>query len=171
MLLLHVSVKFKFKIVGLASGTERVLAGVEETSGPKVGRYRVNVQNINAIVGVFKKSAREADVVLVDEIDGWSCRRGRLQRWSSASLRLTSRSSRLVVFFLHKARILAFTRNGGVRLQRAHRACAGRYRASLSGAPQAGNPAPCKCNYCRCAARWRWRSICSPRLRLPARRA
>lgn len=45
------------------------LAHVDRTDGPKVGRYRVNVDNVDTMyTAAFQRAFEDADIVIVDEI-------------------------------------------------------------------------------------------------------
>lgn len=58
-----------FDIVDVMTGDTRVLAHVDRTESPSVGKYRVNVDNVDAICAfAFARAFEDADVVLVDEI-------------------------------------------------------------------------------------------------------
>lgn len=58
-----------FEIVDVASGDSRVLAHVDQSEGPSVGKYRVNVPNVDAICRTaFSRALESADFVVVDEI-------------------------------------------------------------------------------------------------------
>lgn len=58
-----------FRIVDLATGDDAVMAHVDRDQGPRVGKYRVDVDAVERVAMQALESAREdADVVLVDEI-------------------------------------------------------------------------------------------------------
>ncbi len=58
-----------FKIVDMSTGGEKILAHVEEKDGPKVGKYTVNVENVDEISReVISKGLERADVLMIDEI-------------------------------------------------------------------------------------------------------
>jgi len=58
-----------FCVEDLNTHEEGILAEVGLTSGPRVGRYVVNLRDLNAIgVGAIQRSIETAEVVLVDEI-------------------------------------------------------------------------------------------------------
>lgn len=58
-----------FRIVDLATGEDEVMAHVDHDEGPRVGKYRVDVEAVDRIARQALETAREdADVVLVDEI-------------------------------------------------------------------------------------------------------
>lgn len=58
-----------FEIMDLTTGDARVLAHVDQADGPSVGKYRVNVENIDTIcASAIPRAFEEADVLLVDEI-------------------------------------------------------------------------------------------------------
>jgi nucleoside-triphosphatase len=58
-----------FKVVDLASGEEGTLASVDQPSGPRVGKYRVNIQDFERVALLALNYAlEECDVVCVDEL-------------------------------------------------------------------------------------------------------
>jgi nucleoside-triphosphatase len=58
-----------FEIVDLMSSDSRVLAHVDRADGPTVGKYRVNVEGVDAICeAAFERALADADVLIVDEI-------------------------------------------------------------------------------------------------------
>lgn len=58
-----------FEIVDIMTDESVVLAHVEQESGPSVGKYRVNVANVDAVCGeAFPRTFDEADYLVVDEI-------------------------------------------------------------------------------------------------------
>ncbi len=62
-------VRVGFEVSDLATGEVGVLARVGEGSGPRVGKYRVNLSDLEAVgVEAVKRALREADVVFIDEV-------------------------------------------------------------------------------------------------------
>jgi nucleoside-triphosphatase len=58
-----------FEIVDVASGDAGVLAHVDQSEGPSVGKYRVNVPNVDAICrSAFSRGVDSSDFLVVDEI-------------------------------------------------------------------------------------------------------
>ena len=58
-----------FEIVDLASGRKGCLADVRQAIGPRLGKYRVNLEDLNSIgTAAILRALNDADVVLVDEI-------------------------------------------------------------------------------------------------------
>jgi nucleoside-triphosphatase len=58
-----------FDVVDVATGESRTLAHVDEPEGPVVGKYRVDVPNLDATcTEAFSRAFAEADFVVVDEI-------------------------------------------------------------------------------------------------------
>lgn len=58
-----------FEIVDVLSGEARWLAHVDRESGPRVGKYRVDVENVDRISArALPRARREADFVVIDEI-------------------------------------------------------------------------------------------------------
>lgn len=58
-----------FEILNLASGRRGWLAHVDQKSGPQVGRYRVNLEDLDSIgVAAIDEAVESADVVAIDEV-------------------------------------------------------------------------------------------------------
>jgi nucleoside-triphosphatase len=58
-----------FEIVYVATGESRILAHVDRAEGPRVGKYRVNVDGVDEISAVaFDRAFETADFLVVDEI-------------------------------------------------------------------------------------------------------
>jgi len=58
-----------FEILDLGSGRRGWLAHVNQKSGPQVGRYRVNIEDLNTIgVEAIVKAVESLDVIAIDEI-------------------------------------------------------------------------------------------------------
>ena len=55
-------------------GAEGLLSSINITSGPRVGKYRVNVQGFEAmVVPELSRQGREVDLYLIDEIGKMEC--------------------------------------------------------------------------------------------------
>jgi len=62
-------VRMGFEIIDLATGKKGWLAHINQTVGPHVGKYRVNLSDLNNIgVSCINKAVDEADIIIVDEI-------------------------------------------------------------------------------------------------------
>jgi nucleoside-triphosphatase len=58
-----------FKIIDLMTGEERILAHINQPTGPQVSKYRVNVKNVDEMSeAAINRALREADFVVIDEI-------------------------------------------------------------------------------------------------------
>jgi len=58
-----------FRIVDIMTEKGEVLAHVDRDSGPRVGKYRVDVSNVDSVSrSAISRARREADVVMIDEI-------------------------------------------------------------------------------------------------------
>lgn len=59
-----------FEILDLADNSRRGwLAHVQQKAGPQVGKYRVNLDDLNSVgVGAILRAVRECDVIAIDEI-------------------------------------------------------------------------------------------------------
>jgi nucleoside-triphosphatase len=62
-------VRVGFEVLDLSSGRCGWLAHVDQKSGPQVGRYRVNLEDLNSIgAEAIVKAAESLDVVVIDEV-------------------------------------------------------------------------------------------------------
>ncbi|HID18300.1 TPA: NTPase [Candidatus Bathyarchaeota archaeon] len=62
-------VRVGFEVMDLATGKVGVLARVGGGAGPRVGKYRVNIQDLEGVgVEAINRALKEADVVFVDEV-------------------------------------------------------------------------------------------------------
>jgi nucleoside-triphosphatase len=58
-----------FEVADLSNGSRGWLASVHEERGPQVGKYRVNIDDLNDVgVKAILKACEKLDVVIVDEI-------------------------------------------------------------------------------------------------------
>jgi nucleoside-triphosphatase len=58
-----------FEIVDAAGGESQILAHVDRADGPSVGKYRVDVDGVDALCAMaFERAFEAADFVVVDEI-------------------------------------------------------------------------------------------------------
>lgn len=62
-----------FSIEALDTGATASLAAVDRTTGPQVGKYRVNVDAIDALGADAVDRAIDTDLVVVDEIGPMQC--------------------------------------------------------------------------------------------------
>jgi nucleoside-triphosphatase len=62
-------VRVGFAVIDIATGQEGILAHLHQQKGPKVGRYRVNLQDLEQIgIEAIKCATRASDLVVIDEI-------------------------------------------------------------------------------------------------------
>ena len=62
-------VRVGFEIVDLSTGARGWLAHVNQSTGPKIGKYRVNMTDLEVIgVGAVLDAVKRADILAVDEI-------------------------------------------------------------------------------------------------------
>lgn len=62
-------VRIGFEIVDFHSGRKGWLAHVRQPVGPKVGKYRVNLNDLNLIgAGSIRDAAKNAQIIIIDEI-------------------------------------------------------------------------------------------------------
>ncbi|MCD6510875.1 MAG: NTPase [Thermoprotei archaeon] len=58
-----------FKIRDIASGREGILAHVNQSEGPRVSKYRVNLRDLNEVgVKAIERAMLEDDVIVIDEV-------------------------------------------------------------------------------------------------------
>jgi len=58
-----------FEILDLSSGRRGWLAHVNQKSGPQVGKYRVNMEDLNAIgARAVTEAVEKCDIIVIDEI-------------------------------------------------------------------------------------------------------
>jgi len=62
-------IRVGFEVLDLSSGKQGWLAHVNQKSGPQVGKYRVNLDDLDGVGAVaILKSAEKSDVIVIDEI-------------------------------------------------------------------------------------------------------
>jgi nucleoside-triphosphatase len=87
-----------FEILDLSTGRKGLLASLTQEQGPQVGRYRVNLRDIESIgVGAILDAVESSDVVVVDEI-------GPMELHSQAfkeAVRRAVESPKLVIGVIH----------------------------------------------------------------------
>ncbi len=62
------SARVGFEITDIATGKKGVLAHVNQKEGPSVGKYRVNLDDLNSIGVVAIRNAMNSDLIVIDEI-------------------------------------------------------------------------------------------------------
>jgi len=87
-----------FEILDLASGRRGWLAHVNLRSGPRVGRYRVNIPDLEAVgAAAISKAVERCDAVAIDEIGPMELFSDRFKQAAIKALD----SSRLVIAVVH----------------------------------------------------------------------
>jgi nucleoside-triphosphatase len=62
-------VRIGFEIIDFYSGRKGWLAHVDQPDGPKVSKYRVNLNDLNVIgAGSIRDAAKNAEIIVIDEI-------------------------------------------------------------------------------------------------------
>jgi len=62
-------VRVGFELIDLATGRRGWLAHVRQPRGPKLGRYRVNIEDLEGVgVEAILRAVDEADLVVIDEV-------------------------------------------------------------------------------------------------------
>lgn len=76
-----------FQIVDILSGDSKILAHVNQDSGPKVSKYRVNVPNVDSISkSAISRALDEASFIIIDEIAPMEVHSGEFKRQVERSL-------------------------------------------------------------------------------------
>jgi nucleoside-triphosphatase len=58
-----------FQIVDISSGKKGILAHVKQDMGPKIGKYKVNIDDLEEIgVGALEDALKEKEFIVIDEI-------------------------------------------------------------------------------------------------------
>lgn len=61
--------RIAFKVVDLSSGDEGILASIDQLSGPRVGRYRVDIPDFERIaLPALSVALEECDITCIDEL-------------------------------------------------------------------------------------------------------
>ncbi len=87
-----------FEIINFGTGTRGWLAHVEQRVGPQVGKYKVNISDLDSIgANAVLEASKNADVVIIDEI-------GPMELFSQAFRKAVNEalnSSKLVLAVIH----------------------------------------------------------------------
>lgn len=98
-----------FKVVDLHSGRGDILASVKYRRGPKVGRYRVDVEAFESVaLPALEYAERECDLICIDEI-------GRMELFSQAFRRRIEelfRSGKPLLAVVHRDYVKAYRERG-----------------------------------------------------------
>ena len=63
------NIRVGFEIIDLLTGNRGTLSHIDQDNGPRVGKYRVNIQDLSNIgVKGLNKAIRTADYIVIDEI-------------------------------------------------------------------------------------------------------
>lgn len=91
-------IRVGFEILDLTSSKRGWLAHINQKTGPQVGKYRVNLEDLNNVgVEAILKAAEECDVVAIDEV-------GPMELFSEKfkqAVRLAVESGKLVIGVVH----------------------------------------------------------------------
>jgi nucleoside-triphosphatase len=98
-----------FKVVDLATGEEGILASIYQKDGPKVGKYKVNLANLDKISKkAIEKAIKEKEVIVIDEI-------GKMELFSKVfreEIEKALNSDKLVIAVLHRNYVKDFRDKG-----------------------------------------------------------
>lgn len=88
-----------FEVSDLGDGRRGWLAHVEQKRGPKVGKYRVNLGDLNAIgAHAITNAVEEADIVVIDEVGPMELRSEHFKQ----AVKRAVESRKLVIGTLHR---------------------------------------------------------------------
>lgn len=77
-----------FSVVDLITGEKGILADMGQSNGPRVGKYRVNIRDLERIgSGAIQRAIEEADVILIDELGPMELHSSRFIESVKAALR------------------------------------------------------------------------------------
>ena len=63
------NIRVGFEIIDLLIDKRGILSHIDQSSGPKVGKYRVNIQDLSNVgVKALSQAMNEADCIVIDEI-------------------------------------------------------------------------------------------------------
>jgi len=107
-------VRVGFEVIDLATGQKGWLAHVRQPEGPRLGKYRVNLKDLEEVgVRAIERAVEEADVVVIDEVGPMELFSGRFVD----AVRRALRSGKPVLGTIHmRARgpLLDEIRHGGL---------------------------------------------------------
>jgi len=62
-------IRVGFEIVNLATSSRGILAHIESPAGPRIGRYKVNLNDLRTVgVNAIEEAVKNADYVVIDEV-------------------------------------------------------------------------------------------------------
>jgi len=99
-----------FKIIDLASGKEEILASLNIEHGPRVSRYRVNIEGIDKIMDKFLEAYENSEYVVIDEI-------GIMEFYSEKfkdTIQMVMNSNKAVIATLSKKFVKEYRRKGEI---------------------------------------------------------
>jgi len=98
-----------FKIVDLSTGEEKILASIYQKEGPRIGKYRVNLKNLDYIAKkAIGRAIKEKETVVIDEI-------GKMEFYSEVFREMVTKaldSEKLVLAVLHRNYVKDFKSRG-----------------------------------------------------------
>lgn len=98
-----------FKIVDLSTGEEKILASIYQKEGPRVGKYRVNLKNLDYMAKkAIERAIKEKEIVVIDEI-------GKMEFYSKVFREMVTKalnSEKQVLAVLHRNYVEDFKKMG-----------------------------------------------------------
>ncbi len=99
-----------FKIVDIDSGEEGILASVNQDEGPKISKYRVNLDDLDRFSDRILDAVEGKDVIVIDEV-------GKMEMYSDkfkVALDEAIESDKLLLATLHKSLVIRFGSKGNM---------------------------------------------------------
>jgi nucleoside-triphosphatase len=100
-----------FKIIDIYSGEEGILASIERKTGPRVGKYRVNLEDFERVaLKALDFALRECDILCIDEL-------GKMELFSEKIKRKVEKilkSTKPAIIILHRNLIERYGKYGEI---------------------------------------------------------
>ncbi len=88
-----------FEILDIDRGTKGCLANVDAPTGPRIGKYRVNIKSLNEVgVEAISKAIETCDVIIIDEVGPMELSS---QEFKKAVIK-TTKSTRVIIATIHQ---------------------------------------------------------------------
>lgn len=95
-----------FEIIDVASNNKGILASINLLEGPMVGKYRVNLEDLERIaIPAIKKSMEELDLTIIDEIGPMELKSKRFHELVLEALK----SDKSIIAVLHRSLVREFS--------------------------------------------------------------
>ena len=95
-----------FEIIDLMTGERGTLAGVEPSSGPPIGKYYVNINDLEGVgVRAVRRALDRADLIVIDEVGPMEMK----SRAFQDCIREAFRSTKNMIAVVHWTMVLRFS--------------------------------------------------------------